>query len=59
MLPPDQRQQVVQAIWRRAPSLSLPLRLRLKNLRRAEQLVMLWRGIDLAYMEERPRHLDR
>jgi hypothetical protein len=44
MLPRDQRARVVQEIWQRAPSQPLPLRL--KNLRRAEQLVMLWRGFD-------------
>jgi hypothetical protein len=44
MLPRDQRQKVLQDIWRRAPSQPLPLRL--KNLHRAGLLVMLWRGID-------------
>jgi hypothetical protein len=42
MIPPDRRHQVVQGIWRRAPSLPL----RLKNLRRAEQLIILWRAHD-------------
>jgi hypothetical protein len=50
MLAPDQRQKVVQYIWRRAPSLPLPLRL--KNLRRAELLVMLWRGIEQAHTRD-------
>jgi hypothetical protein len=44
MLPRNQRLEVVQGIWRRAPSLPLPLRV--KNLRRAELLVTLWRAID-------------
>jgi hypothetical protein len=33
---PEQRRRFVQAIWRRAPFMPLPLRL--KNLRRAQQL---------------------
>jgi hypothetical protein len=44
MLPRDQRQRVLQEIWRRAQS--QPLALRVKNLRRAELLVTLWRGFD-------------
>jgi hypothetical protein len=47
MLPRDQRQKVLQDIWRRAPSQPLPLRL--KNLHRAELLVKLWRGLDRHY----------
>src|SRR5260221_13163220 len=43
MLPRDQRQKVLQDIWRRAPLQPLPLRL--KNLHRAELLVKLWRGV--------------
>jgi hypothetical protein len=40
---PEPRRRLIQAIWRRAPLLPLPLRM--KNLRRAEQLAMLWRAI--------------
>jgi hypothetical protein len=47
MLPRDQRQKVLQDIWRRAPLQPLPLRL--KNLHRAELLVKLWRGFDRHY----------
>ena len=41
---PEERRQVVQGIWRRAPSMPLPLRI--KNLRRAQQLVVLGRILD-------------
>ena len=39
-----QRRQVIEAIWRRAPSLSLHSRM--ESLRRAQQLVMLGRILD-------------
>ena len=40
----QQRRRVIQAIWRRAPSLSLHSRM--ESLRRAQQLVMLGRILD-------------
>ncbi len=36
MMTPEQRRRVIQAIWRRAPS--LPLHSRMETLRRAQQL---------------------
>ncbi len=50
MLPRDQRQKVLQDIWRRAPLQPLPLRL--KNLHRAELLVKLWQGFDRHYAQK-------
>jgi hypothetical protein len=44
------RRQVIQAIWRRAPSLSF--RSRMESLRRAQQLVMLGRILDTVSAEE-------
>jgi hypothetical protein len=41
---PEQRRQLIENIWRRAPSMPLPLRIR--NLRRAQQLVTLGRILD-------------